>query len=109
MKELEFEKMRMKSKDVNYERDERPWVAIGSVQLTCDLPEIEYGANSQEKKEQQLRETSTLQALFFNKNPTDPLEPDSGFSRGQECKPIPLDDENEEETINDYTAQGWPE
>ena len=108
-KELEFEKMRMKSKDVNYEQDERPWVAIGSVQLTCDLPEIEYGANSRERKEQQLRETSTLQALFFNKSPTDPLEPDSGLTSRLECKPIPLEDTSGEEEINDYSGDGWPE
>ena len=109
-KELELEKSRLKAAAAAFDVDDRPWPMLDSMGLNPeDIPEIEYGCKSQEKKEQQLRETSTLQALFFNKNPTDPLEPDSGFSRGQEGKPIPLDDENEEETINDYTAQGWPE
>ena len=109
-KELEFEKLRMKNRNDNFEMDDRPWPELTSMQLSCEMPEIEYGGNSKEKKEQQLRETSTLQALFFNKNPTDPLEPDSGLSSRMECKPIPLEDASgEEEEIKDYTNEGWPE
>merc|ERR1719188_2041844 len=91
------------------ETDDRPWPLIGSLGLSCEMPDIEYGGNSKEKKEQQLRETSTLQALFFNKNPTDPLEPDGGLSSRLECKPIPLEDTSGEEEVNDYTSLGWPE
>ena len=110
-KELELEKARMQqSKPGSVELDDRMWPGLADMALTCDLPDIEYGGNSNEKKEQQLRETSTLQALFFNKNPTDPLEPDSGLVSKMECKPIPLEDTSgEEEAINDYTAMGWPE
>ena len=109
-KELELEKSRMaQNKNSNFDIDDRPWPLLGSMQLTCDLPDIEYGGNSKEKKEQQLRETSTLQALFFNKNPTDPLEPDGGLSSRLECKPIPLEDTSGEEEVNDYTSLGWPE
>ena len=109
-KELELEKMRMKNKP-EFETDDRPWPLISSISLSCEMPDIEYGGNSKEKKEQQLRETSTLQALFFNKNgPSDPLEPDSGLGARLECRPIPLEDTSgEEEAVNDYTELGWPE
>jgi len=109
-KELELEKMRMKSKP-ELETDDRQWPLISSLGLSCEMPDIEYGGNSKEKKEQQLRETSTLQALFFNKNgPSDPLEPDSGLGARLECRPIPLEDTSgEEEAVNDYSELGWPE
>lgn len=109
-KELELEKMRMKNKP-ELETDDRPWPLIASLGLSCEMPDIEYGGNSKEKKEQQLRETSTLQALFFNKNgPSDPLEPDSGLGARLECRPIPLEDTSgEEEAVNDYSELGWPE
>ena len=109
-KELELEKMRMMNKP-ELETDDRPWPLIGSLGLSCEMPDIEYGGNSKEKKEQQLRETSTLQALFFNKNgPSDPLEPDSGLGARLECRPIPLEDTSgEEEAVNDYSELGWPE
>ena len=109
-KELEFEKSRLKNKTEQLDIDERPWPEMSAMKLSCEMPDIEYGGNSNEKKEQQLRETSTLQALFFNKNPTDPLEPDGGLSSRLECKPIPLEDTSgEEEAVNDYSVLGWPE
>merc|ERR1712066_341823 len=80
------------------------------MELSCEMPEIEYGGNSKEKKEQQLRENGTLQALFFDKQPNDPLEPESGGVFRVECRPIPLEDTTgEEEAVNDYSAQGWPD
>jgi len=110
-KELEFEKSRLQDKSGRLDvGDERAWPALQHVTLTCQLPEIEYGGNSKEKKEQQLREKGTLQALFFDKQPNDPLEPESGSLSRVECKPIPLEDTTgEEEAVNDYSAQGWPD
>ena len=110
-KELEFEKSRLQDKSGQFDmNDDRPWPAISMMKLSCEMPEIEYGGNSKEKKEQQLRENGTLQALFFDKQPNDPLEPESGGLIRLECKPIPLEDTTgEEEAVNDYSAQGWPE
>ena len=110
-KELEFEKSRMQDKSGQLDlNDDRPWPSILTMGLSCEMPEVEYGSNSKEKKEQQLRENGTLQALFFDKQPADPLEPESGGLIRLECKPIPLEDTTgEEEAVNDYSAQGWPE
>lgn len=110
-KELEFEKSRLQDKSGQFDmNDDRPWPAILTMELSCEKPEIEYGGNSKEKKEQQLRENGTLQALFFDKQPNDPLEPESGGLVRLECKPIPLEDTTgEEEAVNDYSAQGWPQ
>ena len=58
-------KMRLKNKSNIEVVDDRVWPLIGSMVLSCDnIPDIEYGGNSKEKREQQLRETSTLQVLF---------------------------------------------
>merc|ERR1719322_1611157 len=83
------------------------WIQWGSILRI--FRKLNIDAKARRKKEQQLRETSTLQALFFNKNPTDPLEPDGGLSSRLECKPIPLEDTSGEEEVNDYTSLGWPE
>ena len=110
-KELEFERCRLQDKTGRLEMtDDRLWPSLHHMTLSCELPEIEYGGNSKEKKEQQLREKGTLQALFFDKQPNDPLEPESGGVFRVECKPIPLEDTTgEEEAVNDYSAQGWPD
>jgi len=110
-REAEYEKTAMHKKPGNNEiNDNRQWPNITGMVLSCELPEIDYGGNSNEKKEQQQRENTVLQALFFNnKLPSDPIEPDAAGGGKGESKLIPLEDISGEEDLNDYSAMGWPE
>lgn len=110
-KELEFEKTELHRKPGSNEiNDGRQWPTITNMTLSCELPEIDYGGNSNEKKEQQQRENTVLQALFFNnKLPSDPIEPDAAGGGKGETRPIPLEDTSGDSDLNDYSAMGWPE
>ena len=85
----------------------RPWRSLQV--LECELPEIEYGGNSNEKKEQEQRENKVLQILFFNnKLPNDPSEPDAAKSDKITTVTIPLEDTSGEEAYTDYSGEPWP-
>jgi len=87
--------------------DQRPWT--GMKVLECELPEIDYGGNSNEKKEQEQRENKVLQILFFNnKRPDDPSEPDAAGGVKVVTKPIPLEDNSGDEAYTDYSGEPWP-
>jgi len=110
-RELELEKTALHKKPSSNElNDARQWPTFTNLALSCELPEIDYGGNSNEKREQPLRENTVLQALFFNnKLPSDPLEPDAAGGARGETKPIPLEDFSGDSDLNDYSNLGWPE
>ena len=88
--------------------DLRPW--RGLLVLDCELPEIEFGGNSNEKKEQEQRENKVLQILFFNsKLASDPSEPDAAKGDRILTKVIPLEDMSGEEAYTDYSCEPWPQ
>merc|ERR1712130_875138 len=52
-RELELEKTALHKKPSNNEiNDDRQWPTFTNLALSCELPEIDYGGNSNEKKEQ---------------------------------------------------------
>ena len=109
-RELELERSaRQRGARVPEEERGMPWPGLEQLALTCELPDIEYGGNSQERNEQQLREKAVLSALFFNKLPNDPGEPDSPGLTKLDCRPIPLEDTSGEgDNMMDYSGLEWP-
>ena len=101
------EKAKMLQKQNAVVEDNRPW--LGMKPIECELPEIDYGGNSNEKKEQEQRENKVLQILFFNnKLPNDPSEPDAAGGARIVTKPIPLEDTSGDEAYTDYSGEPWP-
>lgn len=105
-KEFELEKNALKLQTKLAGEEARPWPTLS----TCDFtpPEVEYGGQSLEKVAQQQRETSVLQALYFNTLPSNPSEPENASAVRGEKKDIPLEDDSQEETFMDYSESGWP-
>ena len=101
------EKAKMLQKQNNVVEDNRAWPGMQTIE--CELPEIDYGGNSNEKKEQEQRENKVLQILFFNnKLPNDPSEPDAAGGARIVTKPIPLEDTSGDEAYTDYSGEPWP-
>jgi len=101
------EKAKMLQKQNHVVEDNRAWPGMQTIE--CELPEIDYGGNSNEKKEQEQRENKVLQILFFNnKLPNDPSEPDAAGGARIVTKPIPLEDTSGDEAYTDYSAEPWP-
>ena len=48
----------------NVVEDNRAWSGMQTIEW--ELPKIDYGGNSNEKKEQEQRENKVLQIFFFN-------------------------------------------
>jgi len=108
-RELELEKNAMHKK-ASGKDDGRPWPEMKKLDISEEqLPDIDYGGNSNEKKEQQQRENTVLQALFFNNTlPNNPVEPDAAGGTRGETKPIPLDDKSGDADFKDYAHEDWP-
>ena len=106
-KEFELEKNALKQQTKLAGEEARPWPKLAS----CDFvaPEVEYGSQSLEKNAQLQREGSVLQALWFNNTPCNPSEPDNSSTVKFECKDIPLEDDDQEETFQDYSKENWPD
>ncbi|XP_065075256.1 muscle M-line assembly protein unc-89-like [Ochlerotatus camptorhynchus] len=83
-----------------------PLIAIDNV------PPHPEGVNSQERRIQQNRERTILQALYFNRHmiPDSPAEPDVDVYSISEPMHIPMDDvTGNPDSINDFTSMPWPE
>lgn len=83
-----------------------PLIAIDNV------PPHPEGVNSQERRIQQNRERTILQALYFNRHmiPDSPAEPDVEVYSISEPVHIPMDDvTGNPDSINDFTSMPWPE
>ena len=101
------EKAKMLQKQKVVMEDNRAWPGMQTIE--CELPEIDYGGNSNEKKEQEQRENKVLQILFFNnKLPNDPSEPDAAGGVRIVTKAIPLEDTSGDEAYTDYSGEPWP-
>lgn len=74
-----------------------------------DVPQTASGGQSKEKDVQAARELTCLQALYFSYNmiPDSATEPEAETYKYAEPAIIPMEDA--QNTVNDFTKQGWPE
>jgi protein phosphatase 1 regulatory subunit 10 len=90
--------------------EQMPWKPLI---ITENVPVINYGANSLERKIQADREKSVLQSLYFSYNmiPDSAQEPDVEiYSVPTDPVTIPLDDiTGNPDAVNDFTNMPWPD
>lgn len=86
--------------------EQTPWTQLIEVDDVTPSPE---GSQSKEREIQMKREQTVLQALYFNYSmiPDSAAEPDAEIIKYTEPAVIPLVDG--QNTVNDFTKQGWPE
>lgn len=86
-----------------------PWLPLIVID---NVPPHPDGVNSQERRIQQNRERTVLQALYFNRHmiPDSPAEPDVEVYSISEPTHIPMDDvTGNPDSVNDFTSMPWPE
>lgn len=86
--------------------EQTPWTHLIEVD---DVPVSPHGNQSKERDIQAARELTCLQALYFSYAmiPDSASEPEMETIKYAEPAVIPLEDA--QNTVNDFTKQGWPE
>lgn len=86
--------------------EQTPWTHLIEVD---DVPVSPHGNQSKERDVQAARELTCLQALYFSYAmiPDSASEPEMETIKYAEPALIPLEDA--QNTVNDFTKQGWPE